>query len=202
MAVSTDGGGQQRLKRDGVRCRAGELVAGFAQLLHRNVLKGQLHVLGHSLGHIHGDDGLQRGVLAQASEVASCLVPHNGYACAVVLELAAQLVLGVERVVGNNGSAELQGGNEGNDELRAVRHHQRDAVTRADAKRLQASRTAADLAVKLGIRGGATEEVQGVLVGLLGQRFVVDVQDGVFAEFYLCWRPLCVAGKPCFFFEC
>ena len=202
MALAADRRGQQRFERNGVRCRAGELLARFAQLLQWHVLQGQLHVLRHGLGHVDGNNGLQRGIAAQDRQLLDGLVPHDGHAGTVVVELATQLMRGVQRVVRHDGCAETQHCQEGNDELGAVRHDQRDAIARANTEGLQAGGTAADLLVQLGVGDRAAEEPHSVLVGPLGKGLFVQVQKRVVAEIDFRGGPLRVARQPGFFLKC
>ena len=114
----------------------------------------------------------------------------------MVLELWAQLVGGVERVVLDDNTADLLHSKEGGDVLRAVRQHDRHAVTRANAKGFQTCGGAAHLAIELAKRLGAAEEPGGGVVAVGGQVVVVKIVQRAVAVLQRVGGPLGVVLQP------
>ena len=103
------------------------------------------------------------------------LVPRDDDLGAVVLELVAQLARRVERVVLDDDRAEPQHRVERDDVLRAVRQHERDRVALLHAEQAQPLGGALDLVAELGVGGGALEELERDVVGILLDRRADEV---------------------------
>ena len=106
-----------------------------------------------------GDDDLaQRGVAAHRGDGGVRPVQADADRRAAVLQLVAQLGLGVQRVVLHDDGAEAQRGVGGDDVLRAVRQHDRDAVALADAEVPERGGEPVDRVLELAVRHRRAEE--------------------------------------------
>ena len=115
---------------------------------------------GSSRREIDRHDVALTDVLRKVGHHVVHLVPHDRDACAVVLELMAQLTRRVERVVLDHDRAESQHGVERHDVLGAVREHDRDSVPGRDAESAKTLRGTRDLDAELVIFGLRAEELQ------------------------------------------
>ncbi len=113
----------------------------------------------------------------EEGEFLQGLRPGDGDASAVALVLALQLARGGKRIVFDDDGTEEHRAQDGDGVLRAVRHDEGDAITRAHARLVEGSRGLAHLLNKFRVRELACEEVNRGALGVAGGDFQDHVRD-------------------------
>lgn len=139
---------------------------------------------------MHGE--VRREVL----QVFGDLVPDDRELRSVVLELVAEFLRSVERIVLDDDRAETQDGVEGDDVLRAVRQHERNGIARADAERSEAGGGASDQRIELRVGRGRAEELEGDSVRIAGRGRLHEVAEAAGLPGDVVWHVCGVARQP------
>ena len=98
---------------------------------------------------------------SEERELLERLGPRDRHACSVSRVLAFQLACGCQGIVLNDDRAEQHRAENGNGVLRAVRHDEGDAITRAHTRLVEGAGASAHFMGKLCIRELACEKVDG-----------------------------------------
>ena len=113
----------------------------------------------------------------EEGEFLQGLRPCDGDASAVALVLALQLARGGERIVFDDDGAEQHRAQDGDGVLRAVRHHEGDAVAGAHARLMEGARGLTHLLSKFLVRELAREKVDRGAPRVAGGDFQDHVRD-------------------------